>query len=294
MRCRLFRCIGCLLVSLVAGGAIAADSLTPAELATQVKPVQIMGGHLAFRTENCRVMVLLAGNSCALLVMPDKPEYAAEVKRVTERLSKLLFAGQEDSLKSLAIGEGKLILPAELAQQMEKAGFLSGSGVQTLVSLINTGEFKQVALNDRGRLVLSFSSGGGPGVQFYPAVAQLDVLEVVGKLAGRRDVLRIAELLGYGEDASRSSRERLSRNLKCQVLFYNSDDEALMAERGGKVYVGQRDAVRKLIEGGKAPRAVLRFPEEMAALPKLPTPPPPPMPGAAEALEAYLKYLRSL
>lgn len=294
MRCRLFRCIGCFLVSLVAGGAVAADSLTPAELATQVKPVQIMGGHLAFRTENCRVMVLLADDSCALLVLPDTAGRADRVERVAERLSELLFAGQTGVLESLAIGEGVLILPAELAQQMEKAGFPGGSGVQTLVSLIKTQKIKSVSLNDRGRLVLSFSSGGGPGVQFYPAVAQLDVLEVVGKLVGRRDVLRIAELLGYGEDASRSSRERLSRNLKCQVLFYNSDDEALMAERGGKVYVGQRDAVRKLIEGGKAPRAVLRFPEEMAALPKLPTPPPPPMPGAAEALDAYLKYLRSL
>lgn len=294
MRCRLFRSIGCLLTSLMAGGVVATDSLTPAELAMQVKPVRVMGGHLAFRTENCRVMVMQTGDSCALLVLPDKAEYAVRVKRVSERLSALLFVGQENTLASLPVGEGKLILPEELVEQMKEADCPGGSGVQTLVSLIKTDEFKHVALSDRGRLVLSFSAGGGPGVQFYPAVARLDALEVVGKLAGRRDVLRIAEVLGYGEDASRGTRERLSRNLKCQVLFYNSDDEALMAERGGKVYVGQRDAVRKLMEGGKAPRAVLRFPDEMAALPQLPKPPPPPMPGAAEALDAYLKYLRTL
>lgn len=294
MRSCWLRCVACFLVSLMVGGAGAAEPLTPAELAVQVKPVREMGGHLAFRTENCRVMVIQTGDSCALLVLPDKAEYAVRVKRVAERLSALLFAGQEDTLSSLSVGEGKLILPAELAQQMEEAGCTGGSGVQTLVSLIKTDEFNHVSLNDRGRLVLSFSSGGGPGVLFYPAVARLDALEVVGKLAGRRDALRIADTLGYGEDASRGIRERLSRNLKCQVLFYNSDDEAMMAERGGKIYVGQRDAVRKLMEGGKAPRSVLRFPEEMAALPQLPKPPPPPMPGAAEALDAYLKYLRTL
>lgn len=290
----MLRCMAVFMALLIAGGAMAADALTPAELATQVKPVRVLGGHLAFRTENCHVMVLQTGDSCALLVLPDKAEYAVRVKRVSERLSALLFAGREDTLASLSVGEGKLILPEELVQQMEEADCLGGSGVQTLVSLIKSDEFNHVALNDRGRLVLSFSSDGGPGVLFYPAVARLDVLEVVGKLAGRRDALRIADILGYGEDASRGTRERLSRNLKCQVMFYNSDDEAMMAERGGKIYVGQRDAVRKLMEGGKAPRAVLRFPEEMTALPELPKPPPPPMPGAAEALDAYLKYLRTL
>lgn len=294
MRCRLLRCIGCFLAALLFGGVMAAEPLSPAELVMQVKPAGVLGGHLAFRAEHCRVLVLQADADCALLVLPESPEHAARVKRVAEHLSMLLFAGQEESLESLPAGDGRLIFPASSGKQTEEADCLGGSGVQALITLLRSGEFSQVSLNDRGRLVLSFSSDGGPGVQFYPAVARLDVLEVVGKLSGRRGALRIADVLGYGEDASRSTRERLSRNLQCQVLFYNSDDEALMAERGGKVYVGQRDAVRQLMEGGKAPRAVLRFPEEMAALPELPKPPPPPMPGAAEALDAYLKYLRTL
>lgn len=273
---------------------MAVEPLSPVELAMQVKPARVLGGHLAFRTEHCRVLVLQADGGCVLLVLPESSEHAARVKRVVEHLSKLLFDGQEESLESLAVGDGRLIFLSSSGKQTDKADCLGSSGVRALITLLRSGEFSQVSLNDRGRLALSFSSDGGPGVQFYPAVARLDVLEVVGKLSGRRDALRIANILGYGEDSSRGTRERLSRNLKCQVLFYNSDDEALMAERGGKVYVGQRDAVRKLIEGGKAPRAVLRFPEEMAALPELPKPPPPPMPGAAEALDAYLKYLHSL
>lgn len=282
------------MASLMTGGAMAVSPLTPAELATQVRPAQVLGGHLAFRTEHCRVMVLQADGGCVLLVLPESSEHSPRVKRVVERLSKLLFAGQEESLESLQAGDGRLVFPSSLGKQMEEADCLGGSGVQTLITLMQSEEVCRVSLNDRGRLLLGFSSGGGMGVQFYPAVAHLDVLDVVGKLSGRRDALRLADILGYGEDASRSTHERLSRNLQCRVLFYNSDDEALMAERGGRIYIGQRDAVRKLLGGGKAPRAVLRVPEEMAALPKLPKPPPPPMPGAAEALEAYLKYLREL
>lgn len=294
MRYQLFRCIGYFLASLLVGGVMAAETLSPAELSMQVKPARVLGGHLAFRAEHCRVLVLQADIGCVLLVLPESPEHAVRVKRVVERLSKLLFAGQDESPESLTAGDGRLVFLSSSGKQTDEADCLGRSGVQALITLLKSGEFRQVSLNDRGRLVLSLSSDGGPGVLFYPAVARLDVLEVVGKLSGRKEALRIADILGYGEDASRSTRERLSRNLKCQVLFYNSDDEALMAERGGKIYVGQRDAVRKLMEGGKAPRAVLRFPEEMAALPELPKPPPPPMPGAAEALDAYLKYLRSL
>lgn len=279
-------------VLLLMGGA--AEALTPAELAAQLKPSQTLGGHLAFRTEHCRVMVLQCGEDYALLVLPETWEHAARVSRVTQRLSELLFEGKKEELDTLSLGDGKLVLPSRLREQLEKAGSLGGSGVQALVSLAAGGGFKYVSLNDRGRAVLRADEGSGPGFMFYPAVAKLEVLEVVGRLSGRSEVGEMTEALGYGEDASRSTRERLSRNLKCQVLFYNSEDEALMAERGGRVYVGQRDAVRKLMEGGKPPRAVLKIPTDQAELPKPPVPPPPPMPGAAEALEAYLKYLREL
>lgn len=286
---------GCILAAmLLTGSVVTAEPLTPTELAMQVKPARVQGGHLAFRTEHCRVLVLQSGNDSILLVLPEGGEHAARVTRVVGRLSDLLFDRQADEPQVISLGEGKLVLSASLRQRMKEADCLGGSGVQALVALILSGEFNQAALNERGRLVLSFENGRGLGLQFYPAVARLDVLEIAGKFSGQQDASRIAEVLGYGDSASRSTRERLSRNLQCRVWFYNSDDEALMAERGGRIYVGQRDAVRKLLEGGKAPRAILRLPEEMAALPKPVVPPPPPMPGAAEALEAYLKYLRTL
>ena len=288
-----FICRTCLLVVLLLMGG-AAEALTPAELAAQLKPSQMLGGHLAFRTEHCRVLVLQAGADSVLLVLPETWEQAARVSRVTQRLSELLFDGKKEELDTLSLGDGKLVLPSRLREQLEQSGSLGGSGVQALVSLSAGKGFKYVTLNDRGRAVVRADEGSGLGLMFYPAVARLEVLEVVGKLSDRSEVGEITEALGYGEDSSRSTRERLSRNLKCQVLFYNSEDEALMAERGGRVYVGQRDVVRKLMEGGKPPRAVLKIPTEQAELPKPPVPPPPPMPGAAEALEAYLKYLREL
>ena len=285
----------CLSVAwLLVGSVAVAEPLTPTELSEQVKPASLLGGHLAFRTEHCRVLVLQLGTGCAVLVLPESPEHAARVSRVAGRLTELLFAGKEAETESLPAGNGRLVIPAAFRSMAEEEYCLGGSGGQVLVSLMMSGEFKHVALNDRGRLVLSFAPGNSPGLMFYPAVARIDVLEVVGTISGRRDALRIAGILGYGEDASRGTRERLSRNLQCQVMFYNSDDEALMAEREGKIYVGQRDAVRKLMEGGKPPRAILHIPKEMASLPRPVVPPPPPMPGAAEALDAYLKYLRSL
>lgn len=292
MKKRLFSRACLSLVILLMGGA--AGALPHAELAAQLKPSQMLGGHLAFRTEHCRVLVLRSGEDSVLLVLPESGEQAGRVSRVARRLAELLFAGQEEELDSFSVGDGTLVLPTRLREELGKAGCLGGSGVQTLVSLIAGGGFRHVVLNDRGRVVLRTSETAGAGLQFYPAVAQLNVLEVVGKISDRQSVFEITEALGYGDAASRSTHERLARNLKCQVLFYNSEDEALMAERGGRVYVGQRDVVRKLMEGGKVPRAVLKIPEEMAELPQAPVPPPPPMPGAAEALEAYLKYLREL
>lgn len=281
---------------LLPGNAVAAEPLTPAELAVQMQPARTQGGHAALRTEHCRVLVLQAGDrgECVLLVQPESPEHSARVSRVVKRLSELLFADR-DAPDILPAGAGKLVLPGKLRRQMEETDCLGGSGVQALVSLIAGGEWSHISLNERGRVVLRVSDDeASPGLLFYPAAQQLEVLEVVGKLSGRGDITAVTEALGYGDDASRSTRERLARNLNCRVLFYNSDDKALMAESRGHVYIGQRDAVRRVIEGGKAPRAVMRFPEEMAALPKPIVPPPPPMPGAAEALESYLKHLREL
>ena len=285
----------CLLAALLpVSGAVAAEPLTPIELSAQVKPSQVLGGHLAFRMEHCRVLVLQSGEDCILLVLAENEEHAARVNRVTRRLSELLYAGKEDSLDSFSLEAGKLVLPSQLRKKWEQTGSLGGSGVQTLVSLAAGCGWKHVSLNDRGRVVMRSEADAEYGLQFYPAVAKLDVLDVVGKVTDRSAVEEVTGTLGYGDDSSRSTHERLSRNLKCRVLFYNAEDEALMAERGGRVFVGQRDAVRKLLEGGKAPRAVLKMPEEMAVLPKPVVPPLPPMPGAAEALESYLKYLREL
>lgn len=297
MRKLLFSCV-CLPGTLLpVGGVSAAEPLSPAELAVQVQPARMQGGHVALRTEHCRVLVLQSGEKgeCVLLVQPESGEHSARVNRVVERLSELLFAGAAEPPAVLPAGEGKLVLPQELYSRMQETACLGGSGVQALVSLIACGSFPAVTLNERGRVVLRRSDSESDfGFMFYPAVQKLEVLEVVGQLSGREKLAAITAVLGYGDDASRSTRERLSRNLGCRVLFYNADDEALMAESGGHVYVGQRDAVRRVLAGGKIPRAVMRFPDEMAALPQPVLPPPPPMPGAAEALESYLKYLREL
>ncbi len=293
----LFSC-ACLAVALQpVGGVVAAEPLSPAELAVQVQPVRMLGGHTAFRAEHCRVLVFDAGEKgeSVLLVQPESREHSARVARVTERLTELLFGGTTVPTVTLPAGEGKLVLPQKLCAQMKEADCLGGSGVQVLVSLIAHAGFSHVTLNERGRVVLRASdSEEEPGLMFYPAVQKSEVLEVVGRLTAQSQIVLIREALGYGDDSSRRTRERLSRNLNCRVLFYNADDEALMAESGGHVYIGQRDAVRRVIGGGKVPRAVMRFPEEMAALPKPVVPPPPPMPGAAEALDSYVNYLREL
>ncbi len=297
MRSLLLSC-ACLSAALLpAGGAAAAEPLSPAELAVQLQPVRLLGGHAAFRTEHCRVLVLQAGGKGenVLLVQPEGWEHSARVDRVVERLSDLIFDGAAEPPVVLTAGDGKLVLPQQLRERMQEADCLGGTGVQALVCLISSGDFPAVSLNERGRVVLRVSDAeSDTGLMFYPAVQKLEVLEVVGRLSGRSEVAAITEVLGYGDDASRSTHERLSRNLGCRVLFYNADDEALMAEKRGHVYVGQRDVVRKVLAGSKLPRAVMRFPEEMAVLPKPVPPPPPPMPGAAEALDSYLKFLREL
>ena len=296
MRKLLFSCVCLTGAVLPMGNAEAAELLSPAELAVQMQPARTLGGHVALRTEHCRVLVFQAGDAgeCVLLVLPESPEHAARVSRVAERLSDLLFDARQEP-ESISAGAGKLVLPGKLRSQMEKTPCMGCTGVQVLVSLIAGGEWSSITLNERGRVVLRASDNeASPGLMFYPAAQKLEILEIVGKLSGRGDIAAVTEALGYGDDASRSTHERLSRNLNCRVLFYNSDDKALMAEIRGHTYIGQRDAVRRVIEGGKVPRAVLRFPEEMAALPKPIVPPPPPMPGAAEALESYLKQLRRL
>lgn len=294
MRKLLFSCACLAGTILPIGNTGAAEPLSPAELAVQMPPVRMLGGHVALRTEHCRVLVLQVGDEggCVLLVQPESPEYSARVSRVARCLSELLFAERQEP-EFISAGAGKLVLPGKMRRQMEDSVCTGCSGGQMLVSLITGGEWFHVTLNERGGVVLRASDDeASPGLMFYPATQKLEVMEVVGRLSGRSDIAAVTGALGYGDDASRSTRERLSRNLNCRVLFYNSDDKALMAEIRGHVYIGQRDAVRRVIEGGKVPRAVMRFPEEMATLPKVVIPPPPPMPGAEEALESYLKYLR--
>lgn len=291
----MFSRVASLAALLLFGAAVAAAEPAPhSALAEKIQPVQSLDGHLAFRTENCLVMVFQAGGGSVLLVVPESPEMSIRVSRVCTRLTELLFPEKKSQPESISAGDARLVLPRAVKEKLLKQGCLEGSGVQALVHLVVNSSFCSLTMNERGRAELRREDEDEPALRFFPAARKLPYMEVSELPDGRRGAEEIAEALGYGEDASRATRERLSRNLKCRVLYYNSDDEALMAEIRGRVYVGQRDAVRELLDKKGSIRSRLRFPEQAAVLPKRAEPPPPPMPGADEALSAYLRYLKEL
>lgn len=277
----------------------AAEPWSQNKLANALSAVKEEAGYLCFRTEGCNV-VMFGGaqrEACVLLVFPLEGTPDTKSAEVAGRLAEVLEMKGHGRLTTLNTGGNTLLMRREGLQELANTRdtCLGGPAIRAFAHLLTNGGYEKISLNRQGRVTLYGEKGSkSPALQFYLAEEELEALEVVNDIPKGREIKQIVMALGYGDDASRNTKERLTRNLGCRVIYYNSDDEALMAEIKGHVYVGNRDVVRSLIGNRKLARAQFAFPEQDSPMPQPIIPPEELPPTASDALDAYLRYLRNL
>ncbi len=286
------------LLPLALPAASAAQTWSQNKLANALNAVNEESSYLSFNTEGCHVVMFSGAQreACALLVIPLEGTDAGKSEKVAAQLASVMEMKESGRISTLSTGGNTLLLCREALQQLAETRdtCLGGTAMQTLAHLLGDSEYTRASVNRHGRVTLYEKDSKAPALQFSLAEEELEVLEVVNATPKGKKLKNIADALGYGEDASRNTKERLSRNLGCKVLYYNSDDEALMAEIKGRIYVGNRDIVRSLISGRKPSRAQFTFPREISTMPKPIIPPEELPPTASDALDSYLRYLRNL
>ncbi len=278
--------------------ASAAQTWSQNKLAKALTAVHEESSYLSFCTEGCNV-VMFGGaqrEACALLVVPLEGTDAGKSEKVASQLASVLEMKESGRISTLSTGGNTLLICREGLQHLAgtRDTCLGGTAMQTLAHLLSNTEYTRASVNRHGRVTLYEKDSKAPALQFSLAEEELEVLEIVNDTPKGKKLKNIVEALGYGDDASRNTKERLSRNLGCKVLYYNSDDEALMAEIKGRIYVGNRDIVRSLIGGKKIARAQFGFPREISAMPEPIIPPEELPPTASDALDSYIRYLRNL
>lgn len=289
----------CLLPSLLTAQLSAASPWSQNKLSGALAAAEEESSYLCFRTEGCDVVVFGGARreACVLLVFPHEGTPETKPAEIAAKLAEVLEMNNSGKITTLNTAGNTILILRENLQQLARSAdsCLGTSAICAFAHLLTEGSFDKVSLNRQGRVTLYSDKGTkAPALQFYLAEEKLEVLEIVNGAPKGRALKQIISVLGYGDDASRSTKDRLTRNLGCKVLYYNSDDEALMAEIKGRVYVGNRDVVRSLTGNRKLARAQFRFPERTSPMPHPIIPPEELPPTASDALDSYLRRLRAL